>query len=447
MKKNMFLLIAAFMLYGGAISQVYAQANPDIIQLWRNGNPLFSAPIESVDSITFITEQPPQEDPDKDVNVTLSKTGVKMALTVYDSEKGDVANTDRFTISPSDGTYEITASVNDIVTWKIAKNVVTLTAMNIGKTQLTITETKSKSTATYDVEVVSILESLSFTQATVSYYNSEEYLATLDTVDSVFTWINPDNEEVALRAFLVDVDLHLFSDGFYVNDNGDYDGAAVGYIAVFPGKAWYAPKGLNSDRGFDGSASLTTGIWKTGTQTKAKVLAPGTFTNGEAAFEHVKQAIASFNDYIASDYESVSDLENFWKEMTTADTLAFKGGRLIRCTYFSDGYSFDFMPAALIPEAQMQLAWNDKSMYMYSVPAVQMTIQPINGDNGWGVKVEQNETTKEYTLLSEGFEFGQQFTYRHVPDNDNEAAPARKGTQFDRHILTTQPKNVVKRRK
>ena len=387
------------------------------------------------------TEQPKAEE------LTLSKTSVKMAITVYDSEKGDVANTDRFTINPNNGTYEISASVNDIVTWKIAKNVVTLTAMNIGKTQLTITETTSKKTATYDVEVVSVLESLSFTQATVAYYQGEDYLATLDTVDSVFIWTNPDNQQIALRAFLVDVDMHLFSDGFYVNDEGEYDGAAVGYIAVFPGKAWYAPKGLNTDRGFDESASITTGIWKTNKEmTKAKVLAPGTFTNGELAFEHVKQAITSFNNYIASDYESATDLENFQNEMSTADTLAFKGGRLIRFTYMSEGYGIDFIPAALIPEAQMQLAWNDKSMYMYSVPAVQMTIQPINGDNGWGVKVERNEITNEYTLVSEGFEFGKQFIYRHIPaSDDEEAAPARKAMQFDRHILTSQPKNAVRR--
>ncbi len=387
------------------------------------------------------TEKPKAEE------LTLSKTSVKMAITVYDSEKGEVANTDRFTITPKEGTYEISASVNDIVTWKIAKNVVTLTATNIGKTQLTITETTSKKTATYDVEVVSVLESLSFTQATVAYYQGEDYLATLDTVDSVFIWTNPDNQQIALRAFLVDVDMHLFSDGFYVNDEGEYDGAAVGYIAVFPGKAWYAPKGLNTDRGFDESASITTGIWKTNKEmTKAKVLAPGTFTNGELAFEHVKQAITSFNNYIASDYESATDLENFQNEMTIADTLAFKGGRLIRFTYMSEGYGIDFIPAALIPEAQMQLAWNDKSMYMYSVPAVQMTIQPINGDNGWGVKVERNEITNEYTLVSEGFEFGKQFIYRHIPaSDDEEAAPARKAMQFDRHILTSQPKNVVRR--
>lgn len=396
-------------------------------------------------SVMTSCKQNPEEPKGEDL--TLSKTSVKMAITVYDSEKGDVANTDRFTITPKEGTYEISASVNDIVTWKIAKNVVTLTAMNIGKTQLTITETTSKKTATYDVEVLSVLESLSFTQATVAYYQGEEYLATLDTVDSVFIWTNPDKEQVALRAFLVDVDLHLFSDGFYVNDEGEYDGAAVGYIAVFPGKAWYAPKGLNTDRGFDESATITTGIWKTNKEmTKAKVLAPGTYTNGELAFEHVKQAIASFNDYIASDYESVSDLENFQNEMTTADTLAFKGGRLVRFTYMSEDYGIDFIPAALIPEAQMQLAWNDKSMYMYNVPAVQMTIQPINGDNGWGVKVERNEITNEYTLMSEGFEFGKQFIYRHIPaSDDEEAAPARKAMQFDRHILTSQPKNVVRR--
>ena len=228
--------------------------------------------------------------------LTLSKTSVKMAITVYDAESSsEVANTDRFTITPKEGTYEITASVEDIVTWKIAKNVVTLTAKNMGKTQLTITETKSKATATYDVEIVSVLENLSFTQATVSYFSGADYLATLDTIDSVFIWTNPDNEQVPLRAFLVDVTLNLFSDGFYINDNGQYDGASVGYVASFPGKAWFAPEGMNADRGWDGSASISTGVWSTEATTQAKVLEPGIFTNGEAAFEHVKLAINSFN--------------------------------------------------------------------------------------------------------------------------------------------------------
>ena len=42
------------------------------------------------------TEKPKAEE------LTLSKTSVKMAITVYDSEKGEVANTDRFTITPKE---------------------------------------------------------------------------------------------------------------------------------------------------------------------------------------------------------------------------------------------------------------------------------------------------------------------------------------------------------
>ncbi len=397
----------------------------------------------------FTSCDPNKNKKNNPTELTLSKTSVKMAITVYDSEtSSEVANTDRFTITPNNGTYEITASVEDIVTWKIAKNVVTLTAQNLGKTTLTIIETTSKATATYEVEIVSVLENLSFTQASVSYYNGDEYLATLDTVDSVFIWTNEDEEQVPLRAFLVDVNVNLFSDGFFINDNGEYAGSSVGYIASFPGKAWYAPEGMNSDRGFDYSASITTGVWSTQAKTQAKVLTKGTYTNGEEAFGHVQLAVDKFNEYIASDYEDEAALEAFQDEMYTADTLAFHGAQLIRLMYMQsyDSYGYDFMPAAVITEGAMQLAYNDNSMYMYTVPAAEMKMLPLGGDNGWGVKVEQNEITNQYNLVSTGFEFGEMFRYRHTPATDEEAAPARKNMQFDRHVLTTMPKNVMKRK-
>lgn len=380
--------------------------------------------------------------------LTLSKTSVKMAITVYDSEEGaEVANTDRFTITPKDGTYEITASVEGIVTWKISKNVVTLTAVSTGKTTLTVSDTKTKATATYEVEIVSLLESLSFKQATVAYYNGEEYLAKLDTVDSVFTWTNDNGDAVALRAFLVDVTVNVFSDGFFISDEGEYAGSSVGYVASFPGKAWYAPEGMNADRGYEYSASITTGVWSTQAKTMAKVLTAGTISNEQEAFEHVKLAIDNFNLYIASDYEDNAALENFQNEMTMADTMAFHGAQLIRMMYMPTygGYGYDFMPAAVIPAGAMQLAYNDNSMYMYSVPAAEMHFQPLYGDNGWGVKVEMNEITNQYTLISTGFEFGDLIKYKHAPSTNDEAAPARKTMQFDRHVLTTMPKNVIRR--
>ena len=380
--------------------------------------------------------------------LTLSKTSVRMAVTVYDSEQGaEVPNTDRFTITPKEGTYEITASVEGVVTWKIAKNVVTLTAVSTGKTTLTVTEKTSKATATYEVEIVSLLESLSFTQASVSYFNGADYLATLDTVDSVFTWTNDQGEQIPLRAFLVDVSVNLFSDGFFISDEGDYAGSSVGYVASFPGKAWYAPEGMNSDRGWLHSASLTPGVWSTQSKAKSKVLTAGTVSNEEEAFEHVKVAIDNFNIYIASDYEDEAALETFQNEMTTADTMAFHGAQLIRMMYMPTygGYGYDFMPAAIIPAGAMQLAYNDNSMYMYTVPAAEMHFQPLYGDNGWGVKVEMNEITNEYTLISTGFEFGDMIKYKHTATDDEEAAPARKAMQFDRHVLTTMPKNVIRR--
>ncbi|MCR4665427.1 MAG: hypothetical protein K5660_08690 [Paludibacteraceae bacterium] len=448
MKKNTLLLTFSLFLAGITTGSLQAQNDYDQIRLWKGGQMIYTASMEQVDSITFVTKDN-EEKPidDQPVEITLSKTSVRMAITVYDSEtSSEVANTDRFTITPKDGTYEITTSVDDIVTWKISKNTVTLTAQNLGKTTLTITETKSKATATLEVEIVSVLESLSFTQATVSYTLGDEYLAKLDTVDSVFTWTKENGEQVALRAFLVDATINLFSDGFFINDNGEYAGPSVGYIATFPAKAWFAPEGMNADRGWESSASISTGVWSTQAKTQAKVLTAGTFTNGEKAFGHVQLAVDKFNEYIASDYEDMDALKAFQDEMYTADTMAFHGAQLIRMMYMqsSDAYSYDFMPAAIITEGAMQLAYNDKSMYMYNVPAIEMKMMPLNGDNGWGVKVEQNEITNQYNLLSTGFEFGEMFRYRHTSDN-NDYVPARKAKQFDRHVLTTQPKNVVRR--
>ncbi len=378
--------------------------------------------------------------------ITLSVSSIKMASTTYDSSEGiDVPNTIRFTITPKDLTYTITASEEGVVTWTISKNVVTLTAQKIGTTELTIASTSTTSTAVLPVQVVSEIESLSFTQATVSYYNGADYLATLDTVDSVFSYVGDDNKTHYLRAFLVDATVELFSDGLYINDDQDMAGAEVGYVANFPAKAFYAPEGMNDDRGFTGAAAVSTGLWSTQTSAKSHAMKGGYLDvdSEEAAMDHIKAAINYWNAYQTGGTEE--DLKNFQLEMALADTTAFKGAKLIKYTYsaYFNDYSMTFMPAGIVNAGLLQMAYNEASMYMYSVPAAEMYINVVNGDYGWGVYVEQNEISKEITLLSTNFEVEKNsIHYKHI--DSAESAPARMGVnQFDKAVRTfAVPRNV-----
>ena len=289
------------------------------------------------------------------------------------------------------------------------------------------------------MEVVSVLESLPFTQAFLNADVSDAYLSRLDTVDSVFIWTSESGGQVALRAFLIDVTLDLFSDGFYVDEHYAYAGSPSGYIASFPGRMWYSPAGMNSDRGFDSPASVTMGVWNTQSMAVSKVLKAGTYVNGAEAFEHVRLAVESFNRYVESSIPE--DLNVFQKEMLTADTMAFKGARLIRAKYFEslEGYGWDFMPAAVITSGFIRLAEPDKYGSMYSVPEAEMNMIPLEGDNGWGVKVMRNELTKQYTVVSDGFEFGEAVHYHHSTANGWIYAPMRETVRPGHRALTALP--------
>ena len=367
---------------------------------------------------------------DKDKNkVITSITLNKSELTLAEGAS------QRLSVSANDklqGTYTWASSDEQVAT---VDKYGTVTAQNIGTATITVTETTSKQTATCAVKVVSEMETINFTQATVAYYNGNDYLATLDTIDSVFIYTDDAGEKHPLRAFLVNVDVDFFSDGFYINDDGDYDGASEGYIAHFPAQAYYAPKGMNDDRGFTGAAMIPTGVWSTQLKAVSHLMEAGYLDNEAEAFEHIN---AAFN------YANGQDWDMYHQEMGMADTMAFKGGQIRKYTYNAreEYYTTVYFPAAIVNACAAKLAWNDASNYMYNVPAIEMYFNVLGGGEINGIEYEMNEISEEMTLLSDKFIIDNSSIHYKRVDETEESAPARMIEKFSTKIRTSRPSNV-----
>ena len=361
-------------------------------------------------------------------SVTLSQTEVTLA----------VGKTIRLSPKVNAGTGTFTWATSDEAIATVDRNG-TVTAQAIGTATITVTETTSKLTATCKVNVKSELETLSFTKASVTYYFGDEYLAKCDTVDSVFS-ATVDGKEVALRAIFIDAQVDLFSDGLYLNDEEQVDGASEGYVVSFPAKAFYATAGLNTDRGFKGEGTISEGAWSTGyAANKSHSMTKGSFNNDreKEAIEHVTAALKYLNE---------DNKDMYHQDMIWVDTVMFAGARATKYTFntYTNNYSANYFPKA-IPTAAAFYLEPGTDKYMYNVTACEMYLIPMGGNDIInGLMIDVNEITYEYTLNSESFIFEPVVHYKHTATAATQSAPARNGvTKFDKYILKNRPSNVV----
>lgn len=360
-------------------------------------------------------------------SVTLSQTEVTLA----------VGKTIRLSPKVNAGTGTFTWATSDEAIATVDRNG-TVTAQAIGTATITVTETTSKLTATCKVNVKSELETLSFTKATVTYYGGDEYLATCDTVDSVFS-AEVDGKKVYLRGIFVDALVELYSDGLYVNDEEKMDGASEGYVVSFPAKAFYATAGLNTDRGFKGAGTVTDGAWSTGyAATKSHSMVAGSFNKDreKEALEHVEAALTYLNE---------ENYDMYHTDMRWVDTVMFAGARARKYEFdtYTNQYSVAYFPKA-IPTAAAFYLEPSTDKYMYNVTACEMYLIPMGGNDIInGLMIDVNEITNEYTLNSESFIFEPVVHYKHTAAA-TQSVPARNGvTKFDKYILKNRPSNVV----
>ena len=128
-----------------------------------------------------------------------------------------------------------------------------------------------------------------------------------------------------------------------------------------------------------------------------------------------------------------------------ADTMAFKGAKLWKYEYNSEikGYATSWFPTAIVTACALRLDYNENSNYMWTIPAIEMYMFPLGGDYGLGVEIESDDITGQMTMVSTEFIFEPVVHYKRI------AAQAimerAKGNQFDKHIRTFEPTNVIRK--
>lgn len=353
----------------------------------------------------------PQNDTDTVASIKLSETDIRMVQITWNAKAGEEQPTVRtLTILPEDGGYSVSSSTEGIAEVRLTGNKLQLTAMNIGKTLLTVTDTVTHATAECKVEVFSVIETLTFPYASVSYNIREWDMDSYVLKDSAFFYEDKQGNSIPLRAYIVDANLALFSEGFYLKDEL-FQGADIGYVISFPAMAYYAPSGLNEDRGVSQSITYEAGVWSTAQTTGYHKLQGGYLDKEREpeAIEHVTKAIAATNA------DTDEAWETYYTEMHIADSLAFHGALMSKYVRNNGGYSTTPMPFAIINAGAVNLktGGNTPSKDMFEVAEAIMYINPLLGYYGLGVELAYDTATNTWYNASKQFQIGQSIHYEY----------------------------------
>lgn len=358
-----------------------------------------------------------KNDSKSDTNITLNPAQLMLAP----------GQSMRISVKPNTGSYTWQSSNDSIAT--VSKNG-TVTALVLGEADITCTEKESGASATCHVTVKSEWELIEFDHAIVWYYTADT--VGKEPIDSVFNW-TPDEskplETVALRAYLVQIDIEMFSKGFGVDAEGTHVGPETGYITRFHGYGFYGPKGLNKDRGFDDVAAVDRGYYEINDSIGNKCL-ESCKVNEPAAIVYIKQALAAANEDKWDDYG---------KFMNQADSAGFPGSTLRRYDYneLSKRYYSSYLPGAVITEGGIVIGKWEKERNMAKVERYVVSAKPLAyGDIIPGLDIEQDQLSGKLILKSENFNWEKEVNYVYLPTQ--EEAPVRvMGSQLNTHETLT----------
>lgn len=343
--------------------------------------------------------------------IQLSEDNIRIVQCTWNQQvRQELPTVYTLTITPEDGEYAISASTEDIVDIKLTGNTLQLTALNIGTTQLTITDTLTLETAVCRVEVYSVVETLTFPYATIIYqfrdWDRESYVLK----DSAFFLPQDNGDSIPLRAYVIDATLSLFSEGFYLKDE-IFQGSDIGYIISFPATAYYAPAGLNDDRGVTVPITYEAGVWSTA-QTTAYHKLQGGYLDKERESEaigHVSAAIAASNGNTDEAWQT------YYKEMHIADSLAFHGALISKYVRTENGYATTPLPFALVNAGAVNLVKGGQtpSKDMFEVKEAIMYINPLLGYYGLGVDLKYDKEKGIWYNASTQFQIGKSYYYQY----------------------------------
>lgn len=314
----------------------------------------------------------------------------------------------------------------------------TVKGITFGTATITATTTidKKEVKGSINVKVASVLETLNFTGATVSYSYDKETSKPVNVVSDtiVVAKVTATGQEV--YGCLITANVEFYSEGFGYNDNGVMSGPSTGYIINMPGYIVYTDYGMNPDLK-DGEGNnifskpedhmtFATGAWKMAKDTifEHGMLA-GAIKDEAAYLTHIKAAVAALNG---------KDYDTWGNELFTARKETMEGGMLFEYTYDEESkdYYSTYIPAAFATSATVNVESNPDAMYMYKINGFKAVVKPLatttifDNEVSLGVTVEEDDVTGDLTVTSDKVEYSPEIEY-HTARETASSVAARDG--------------------
>lgn len=238
------------------------------------------------------------------------------------------------------------------------------------------------------------------------------------------------------RVYLSMATLWVFSDGFYINNAGEFDGTEQGALLEIQAPIYYGTKYLNPEQG---GVQFTLGEWGVfeREEPKAHVGTPGALNETEY-INQMKQFIEKFN---AKDAAYANHLK--------AAGACVSGAQLTIMEYDAEqeGYLSSFIPEALCENAYFSLgAASPASEYMRMLDFSEIVYKPLAMDTtfgeNWGLNIGYDGELVYLNDEQVHYDESITSTYGEVPSDDESAVKAR--TPLNMPILSENPALMAK---
>jgi len=320
------------------------------------------------------------------------------------------------TLSPGDSTrlavlYE-PAGANPDIKWASSNEEVvsvssngTIRANSVGVAN--ITATSGEFTSACAVTVQEYLASLSFTGAFVFDYDTT-YSYQLDTLRSQ-SW--GDKYYVAKKVLC---NMMVFTEGFYIDDEGYFAGASKGAILEFEAPFYWAPAWANNGSG----TIFVLGDWEISNDYPDSTTTVGhPYSIKEAEYT---DAINTFvqDYYVEGDASKIGPDLQYAAGFISGATLKTYEYHSVEEGYSGDGYFSSYIPDLMIGEGTLELSNNyTASSYMCSVESYDLNGKEFSFDTDtttyefYMFGAHFQETEESIDLLDSKVYFGNEYSY------------------------------------
>lgn len=295
------------------------------------------------------------------------------------------------TVSPAtlnltlDETYRLACTftpsgATGTVTWKSSnEDVVTVTSKGVveavGYGTANVTATCGEYTGVCAVNVTTYYETLQFNNALLNTLDTLKYGGEPEEIEA--------SDGTKYKAYLAEAEMLVFSDGFYVNNSGQFDGTEQGTLITVKAPMYYATAYLNnSEKG----TVFSIGNWYVAAvdpdSLYTKVGQPTTFLETEYK-QFMAAAVQAYNAGDDATFGAALGYAGKCFDGTMIETLEYHSTSE---GYPSNGYYSPNIPAGLIEKGQFTFTGKEgASAYMYGLDYSYFEFKPLDDINYyWG---------------------------------------------------------------